>query len=62
MVKMEKNMMALMLMLIIAVAAFNIVSSLVMVVSEKKSDIAILKTIGMNWPFYTFKLSFMSIF
>ncbi len=47
-VKMEKNMMALMLMLIIAVAAFNIVSSLVMVVSEKKSDIAILRTQGLG--------------
>ncbi|MCF2946999.1 lipoprotein-releasing ABC transporter permease subunit [Paraglaciecola aquimarina] len=47
-VKMEKNMMSLMLLLIIAVAAFNIVSALVMVVSEKKSDIAILLTQGMT--------------
>ncbi len=46
-VKMEKNMMALMLLLIIAVAAFNVVSALVMVVSEKKTDIAILQTQGM---------------
>lgn len=46
-VKMEKNMMALMLLLVIAVAAFNVVSALVMVVSEKKSDIAILQTQGM---------------
>lgn len=47
-VKMEKNMMFIMLMLIISVAAFNIVSSLVMVVTEKQSDIAILQTQGMN--------------
>lgn len=46
-VKMEKNMMALMLLLIIAVAAFNVVSALVMVVSEKRTDIAILQTQGM---------------
>ena len=46
-VKLEKNMMFLMLVLIIAVAAFNIVAALVMVVSEKKSDIAILQTQGM---------------
>lgn len=49
-VKMEKNMMSLMLVLIIAVAAFNIVSSLVMVVTEKKGDIAILRTQGMTGP------------
>lgn len=47
-VKMEKNMMFLMLVLIIAVAAFNIVSALVMVVSEKQGDIAILQTQGMT--------------
>ncbi|MEP1385500.1 MAG: lipoprotein-releasing ABC transporter permease subunit [Paraglaciecola sp.] len=47
-VKMEKNMMSLMLLLIIAVAAFNIVSALVMVVSEKQGDIAILLTQGMT--------------
>jgi lipoprotein-releasing system permease protein len=47
-VKMEKNMMSLMLMLIIAVAAFNIVSALVMVVTEKQGDIAILLTQGMT--------------
>ena len=40
-VKMEKNMMALMLLLIIAVAAFNIVSALVVVGTERKCDIAI---------------------
>lgn len=47
-VKMEKNMMSLMLVLIIAVAAFNIVSALVMVVTEKQGDIAILLTQGMT--------------
>lgn len=46
-VSMEKNMMSLMLFLIIAVAAFNIVSALVMVVTEKTNDIAILQTQGM---------------
>lgn len=46
-VKMEKNMMVIMLLLIIAVAAFNIVSALVMVVNEKQGDIAILRTQGM---------------
>jgi lipoprotein-releasing system permease protein len=44
--KIEKRMMFLIVSLIIAVAAFNIVSSLVMVVTDKKSDIAILKTLG----------------
>ncbi|WP_018981397.1 lipoprotein-releasing ABC transporter permease subunit [Salinimonas chungwhensis] len=47
-VKMEGNMMFLMLVLIIAVAAFNIVSALVMVVSEKQGDIAILQTQGLG--------------
>ncbi|WP_110427583.1 lipoprotein-releasing ABC transporter permease subunit [Glaciecola sp. KUL10] len=47
-VKMEKNMMSLMLMLVIAVAAFNVISALVMVVSEKTADIAILQTQGLN--------------
>ena len=42
----EKRMMGLILFLIIAVAAFNIVSTLVMVVTDKQSDIAILRTIG----------------
>jgi len=46
-VKMEKNMMWLMLSLIIAVAAFNIVSALVMVVIEKQGEIAILQTLGL---------------
>lgn len=47
-VKMEKNMMLIMLTLIVAVAAFNIVSALVMVVNEKQGDIAILRTQGME--------------
>lgn len=47
-VKMEKNMMFMMLLLIVAVAAFNIVSALVMVVTEKQGDIAILQTQGMT--------------
>ena len=45
-VQMEKRMMFIILSLIVAVAAFNIVSTLVMVVTDKQSDIAILKTIG----------------
>ncbi|MDM7861099.1 lipoprotein-releasing ABC transporter permease subunit [Alteromonas sp. ASW11-36] len=46
-VKMEKNMMFLLLLLVIAVAAFNIVSALVMIVNEKQGDIAILMSLGM---------------
>lgn len=45
-IKMEKTMMFLILVLIIAVAAFNLVSSLVMVVNDKQAEIAILRTIG----------------
>ncbi|GAA0819935.1 lipoprotein-releasing ABC transporter permease subunit [Colwellia asteriadis] len=45
-VNMEKNMMWLMLSLIVAVAAFNIVSALVMVVIDKQGEIAILQTLG----------------
>lgn len=45
-VKMEKTMMFLILTLIIGVAAFNLVSSLVMLVNDKQSEIAILRTIG----------------
>ncbi len=44
----EKRMMGLILFLIIAVAAFNIVSTLVMVVTDKQSDIAILRTMGFS--------------
>ena len=46
-VKMEKRMMWIMLGLIIAVAAFNIVSALVMMVTEKQGEVAILKTQGL---------------
>jgi len=42
----EKRMMGIILFLIVAVAAFNIVSTLVMVVADKRSDIAILRTLG----------------
>ncbi len=45
-VQLEKTMMFLMLLLIIAVAAFNLVATLVMVVNEKQADIAILRTFG----------------
>lgn len=45
-IKMEKTMMFLILMLIIGVAAFNLISSLVMVVNDKQSEIAILRTLG----------------
>ncbi|WP_227430817.1 lipoprotein-releasing ABC transporter permease subunit [Psychrobacter sp. I-STPA6b] len=45
-IQMEKAMVGLLLFLIIIVAAFNIVSSLVMLVTDKKADIAILKTFG----------------
>ncbi|PKM05366.1 MAG: lipoprotein-releasing system transmembrane subunit LolC [Gammaproteobacteria bacterium HGW-Gammaproteobacteria-6] len=45
-IRMEKTMIGLLLMLIVAVAAFNIISTLVMVVTDKKADIAILRTLG----------------
>ena len=44
----EKRMMALILSLIVAVAAFNIVSALVMLVTDKQSDISILRTLGLS--------------
>jgi lipoprotein-releasing system permease protein len=44
----EKRMMSIILSLIVAVAAFNIVSTLVMVVTDKQSDIAILRTLGIS--------------
>ena len=44
----EKTMMTIMLMLIVAIAAFNIVAALVMVVNEKRTDIAILRTLGLS--------------
>ena len=45
-VQIEKRMMSIILSLIVAVAAFNIVSTLVMAVTDKQSDIAILRTLG----------------
>ena len=45
-VKTEKRMMFIILTLIIAVAAFNLVSTLVMTVTDKQADIAILRTLG----------------
>jgi lipoprotein-releasing system permease protein len=45
-VQTEKRMMFIILTLIVAVAAFNLVSTLVMTVTEKQSDIAILRTLG----------------
>ncbi len=55
-VQMEKRMMFIILSLIVAVAAFNIVSTLVMVVTDKQSDIAILRTLGAS------PMSIMQIF
>ena len=45
---MEKRMMSIILFLIVAVAAFNIVSTLVMVVTDKQSDIAVMRTLGVS--------------
>jgi lipoprotein-releasing system permease protein len=45
-IQMEKSMMFIILILIIAIAAFNLVSTLVMVVADKRSEIAILRTLG----------------
>lgn len=45
-VQMEKKVMFIILTLIVAVAAFNLVSTLVMVVTDKQADIAILRTLG----------------
>ena len=61
-VAMEKSMMWLMLLLIVAVAAFNIVSALVMMVTEKQREVAILKTQGMTnrQLFYVFAAQGMS--
>jgi len=55
-VKMEKTMMFIILSMIVAVAAFNIVSTLVMMVQDKQADIAILRTQGAS------PLSVMAIF
>lgn len=45
-IRIEKNMVALILMLIVAVAAFYLVAMLAMVVTDKRTDIAILRTLG----------------
>jgi lipoprotein-releasing system permease protein len=47
-IRIEKMMMSVLLSLIIGVAAFNIVASLVMVVTDKTTDIAVLRTLGMS--------------
>jgi lipoprotein-releasing system permease protein len=47
-IRIEKTMMGLILMLIVAVAVFNIVATLVMVVNDKRTDIAILRTLGLG--------------
>jgi lipoprotein-releasing system permease protein len=47
-IKMEKTVMFVILSLIVAVAAFNLVSSLVMLVTDKQADIAILRTLGLS--------------
>ena len=49
-IKTEKRVMFIILLLIVAVAAFNIVSTLVMVVTDKRPDIAILRTQGLTSP------------
>ena len=45
-IRIEKTMMSLILLLIVAIAAFNIIAMLVMVVTDKRTDIAILRTLG----------------
>ncbi len=47
-IKMEKKVMSIILLLMVAVSAFNIVSTLIMVVTDKRGDIAILKTQGLT--------------
>jgi lipoprotein-releasing system permease protein len=47
-IRIEKTMMGLILLLTVAVAVFNIVATLVMVVSDKRTDIAILRTLGLS--------------
>lgn len=46
--KMEKTVMFIILLLVVAVAAFNVVAILVMVVTDKEADIAILRTLGVS--------------
>jgi len=47
-IQMQKSVMFIILLMIVAVAAFNLVSTLVMVVTDKESDIAILRTLGLS--------------
>ncbi len=47
-IQMEKGVMFVILSLIVAVAAFNLVSSLIMLVTDKQADIAILRTLGLS--------------
>ena len=47
-VKMEKLVIGTLLMIVVAVAAFNIISSLILMVADKRSDIAVLRTMGMT--------------
>lgn len=47
-VKMEKMVIGVLLMIVVFVAAFNIISSLVLMVADKRSDIAVLRTMGMS--------------
>ena len=47
-IRIEKTMVSLMLLLIVGIAAFNIVASLMMVVNSKATDIAILRTLGLE--------------
>ena len=47
-IRLEKTMMTVILLLIVSVAAFNIIASLVMVVAGKRNDIAILRTMGLS--------------
>ena len=54
-VQIEKNVMSIILLLIVTVAAFNVVSTLVMVVTDKQPDIAILRTLGAS-PFSIMKI------
>jgi len=49
-IRIEKTMVAIILMLIVAVAAFYLVAMLAMVVTDKRTDIAILRTFGMSPP------------
>jgi lipoprotein-releasing system permease protein len=54
-VQVEKKMMFIILAMVIAVAAFNLVSTLIMTVTEKQADIAILRTLGAS-PFSIMKI------